>query len=77
MPDVMITGYNEHLTVEGDTFDNLALLYYNDEKMSHYIINENLDYCDVLIFDAGITLKIPIFETLNKPNTLPPWRRGE
>lgn len=77
MPDSTITGYNYRVTVYGDTFDGIALSEYNEEKMAHYIINANPDYSDVLIFDAGITLKIPIVESVDLPDTLPPWRRGQ
>lgn len=70
-----ITGYRNITTVEGDTFDALALEFYNDEKQASLIIQANLDYCDVLIFEAGVELKIPIVEFVNLPETLPPWRR--
>ena len=66
---------NTHITVEGDTFDSLALHYYNDEKLASVIIQANLDFCDTLIFDAGITLTIPAVSTVALPETLPPWRR--
>ena len=72
-----ITGYQSLITVEGDTFDALALEFYNDEKLAHYIIQANPDYCDVLIFGAGAELKIPIVENPQTPQSLPPWRRGE
>lgn len=70
-----ITGYNTIKTVEGDTFDGLALEFYNDEKQAGIIIGANLDYCDVLIFEAGVTLRIPVVEDVDLPETLPPWRR--
>lgn len=70
-----ITGYNNIKTIEGDTFDALALEFYKDEKQAGLIIQENPDYCDVLIFEAGVELKIPIVEVIDLPETLPPWRR--
>lgn len=73
MPNII--GYDSMTTVEGDTFDKLALSYYNDERQSSIIIGVNLDYCDTLIFDAGIELKIPIVDDVELPETLPPWRR--
>ena len=69
--------HRTHITVEGDTFDGLALLYYNDEKMASTIIQANITYCDTLIFEAGITLTIPAVSTVTLPETLPPWRRAE
>lgn len=63
-------------TVSGDTFDMLALLFYNDEKLASTIIQANPDYCDTLIFDAGVELTIPDNVEVVLPETLPPWRRG-
>ena len=51
-----ITGYNRIETADGDTFDALALEFYNDEQKASLIIAENPDYCDTLIFEAGVTL---------------------
>lgn len=65
-----------HITVQGDTFDGLALKYYDDEKQASAIITANLDYCDTLIFDAGVELVIPDAAELTLPETLPPWRRS-
>ena len=64
-----------HITAEGDTFDALALEYYNDEKLASTIIQANPDHCDVLIFDAGVSLTIPGLSSVTYPETLPPWRR--
>ena len=66
---------NYHTTVYGDTFDSLALLYYNDEKLASTIIQANPDYCDTLIFEAGVLLTIQPVSSVTLPETLPPWRR--
>ena len=66
-----------HITIEGDTFDVLALEYYNDEKMASIIIQANPDHCATLIFDAVIPLRIPAASAAESPETLPPWRRDE
>ena len=65
-----------HITVHGDSFDALALWYYNDEKQASTIIQANLDHCDTLIFEAGVSLVIPDAATIVPPETLPPWRRS-
>lgn len=70
-----ILGYQTVKTVEGDTFDGLALEFYNDEMQASLIIKANLDLCDVLILEAGQTVKIPIVDDVELPETLPPWRR--
>ena len=64
-----------HITAQGDTFDALALAYYNNEKMSSSLIQANLNYCSTLIFEAGVSLTIPEVSTVTLPETLPPWRR--
>lgn len=64
-----------HITAEGDTFDALALEYYDDEKLASTIIQANLDHCSTLIFDAGVSLIIPEVTGVVYPETLPPWRR--
>ena len=48
-----------HTTVEGDTFDGLALAYFDDEKQASAIIQANPDHCGTLIFGAGVELYIP------------------
>lgn len=66
-----------HKTVQGDTFDALALHYFDEETLASEIIQANPDYCDVLIFDAGVELLIPDEVESKLPETLPPWRRDE
>jgi phage tail protein X len=66
-----------HITAEGDTFDALALEYYDDEKLASTIIQANPDHCATLIFEAGVSLRIPEVTQVTLPETLPPWRRDE
>ncbi len=69
-----VTGYLKYTTRAGDTFDALALTMYNDERLADRIIRYNPDYADVIIFDAGVQLRLPIVESDTTPATLPPWR---
>ena len=73
----MADEYTEIITVEGDTFDALALEFYDDESLASIIINANLDHCDTLIFEAGVRLKILELSESSKTDTLPQWRREE
>lgn len=66
-----------HTTVDGDTFDGLALQYYDEDKLASAIIQANPDHCATLIFDAGVSLLIPEVSEVTLPETLPPWRREE
>jgi phage tail protein X len=68
--------YMLYTTVEGDTFDSIAFEFYTEEKLASVIIQANPEYCDVLIFKAGINLNIPVIsEDAETPGTAPPWRR--
>lgn len=71
-----VSAYIEYETRVGDTFDELALQVYDNEKMSHHIIEHNPDYADVIIFEESVKLIIPIFDETEAPETLAPWRRG-
>lgn len=72
---VKITGYEEYITRDGDTYDLLAIAFYNDEKKASYIIQANENYIGTLVFEAGIILRVPILDETDVPETLPPWRR--
>lgn len=68
-------GYFEYTAKSGDTWDAIAFMAYKVERMAHHIIQANLAYIDILTFEGGEKLKIPIMDTLETPQTLPPWRR--
>lgn len=66
--------FSIYKTVQGDTFDIIALKFYNDEFKSIEIIKANPDHTAVLKFDEGVILKIPKLED-ETSNDLPPWKR--
>ena len=68
-----VDGY-DYATQAGDTFDILALDAYNDELKAVEIIRANPQYAGIVVFDAGIKLRIP-YLTDAAPATLPPWKR--
>lgn len=69
-----VTSYYEYTTQDGDTFDLLTLDMYNDERLAHYIIEYNPDYADVIVFEGGVQLKLPVVEEAETSETVPPWR---
>lgn len=71
-----IVGYIERIANAGETFDALALAAYNEETMATYIIKANPDLSDVVTFEGGELVRIPILEAIETPETLPPWRRS-
>lgn len=77
MSDVTITEYIDYVTRDGDAFDSIALVAYNSEYYADLLMKANPDYCDTLIFGAGVTLRVPVIDTSSTPDTLPPWRRGD
>ena len=64
----------QYSTMQGDTFDMLALDVYNDESKASVIIQANPQYASVLIFDADVVLTIPLISA-EAASTLPPWMR--
>lgn len=61
----------------GDTFDLLAFREYGDEHLMSLLIQQNLKYADVLIFEGGEELEIPFINIQEFEESLPPWRQGE
>lgn len=68
-------GYVEYVTKSGDTFDMMAIAAYNDEKLASMIIQANPLHIRKIVFEEGVTLKIPVLEGVKRPSTLPPWRK--
>ena len=72
-----ITGYLIHIAKTGETPDILALKYYGDEFMSSYILEANVKYNDVVVYEGGEELNIPVFDTIEDDSTQPPWKRSK
>lgn len=64
----------KYKTIQGDTFDAIALDFYGEETLSSAIMLYNPDYINVLVFGAGVELLIPVIDAA-APSTLPPWRQ--
>ena len=45
-------GFIDYVAQGGDTFDSIALVAYNEERMASTIIEANPDLSDVLIFEG-------------------------
>lgn len=69
-----VIDYKEHITNAGETFDIIALNECGSEILATDIITLNPQYTDVVIFGEGITLTVPVYDTTESPETLPPWR---
>jgi phage tail protein X len=61
-----------YTTVQGDTWDNIALAVYGDESYAYYLMQQNYDELDTLVFSDGTVLNTPeLPEELD--GDLPPW----
>lgn len=72
-----VTGFIKHVAKTGETPDLLAFKYYNEEFMSSYIIEANVSYNNLVEYEGGEELLIPVFDTLEDDSTQPPWKRSE
>ena len=67
--------YNLYEAVQGDTFDDIARQAYDDEHLASILLYANPDLADVLVFEGGEHILIPIISEVSS-DLLPPWRRG-
>ncbi len=67
--------YYEYITQEGDRWDLIAYKFYGDPMLYEPIVVANFDVPIVPILPSGIKLKIPVIETKNTVEELPPWKR--
>jgi hypothetical protein len=72
-----ITGYLRHIAKTNETPDILALKYYNNEFMASYILEANVEFNDVVVYEGGEEIVIPIFDTIEDDSTQPPWKRSQ
>jgi hypothetical protein len=71
---VLPNNFIAYTTLSGDTFDSIALDFYNHESLSFHIIQANPIFRNTLTFQGGEVLSVPIIEQ-QAADTLPPWKR--
>lgn len=65
-----------YITVQGDTYDRIALLVYGNERRMDVLIKANPGHGHVAVFSANIVLAVPdLPESGEDSSNLPPWRR--
>lgn len=72
------TRYLEHVTTEGERWDQLATRYYGDPHRYEPIISANPHVPIAPVLPSGFVLRVPV---LTDPvqvaaADLPPWKRG-
>ena len=75
MQDAAIVEVLSYKTKKGDTFDTIALELYAEGRMASVLMEHNKEHISTLIFDAGVSLNLPVFSGSALPVSLPPWRR--
>jgi hypothetical protein len=65
-----------YITVQGDTFDKVAVKTLGDESQTGEIISLNPRYANKVLFSAGVGLKIPPIYVPSLVENLPPWIRN-
>lgn len=71
----IIDGFIKETAIQGETFDSLSYRIYGEERMSHYIRQYNEQYSDIVMFNGGEELTIPILSETESKESLAPWRR--
>lgn len=71
----IIDGFIKETAIQGETFDSLSYRIYGEEHMSHYIRQYNEQYSDIVMFNGGEELTIPILSETESKESLAPWRR--
>lgn len=64
-----------YTTVQGDMWDSIAFSQLGDVGYTDKLMRLNLQYRDVYIFPAGITLRLPDAVAESVVDTTPPWKR--
>ena len=61
-------------TIQGDTWDGIAVKVYGDEKYMNELLEANQAYREIIIFPANVSLSLPDIQT-QTTTILPPWKR--
>lgn len=63
-----------YTTIQGDTWDIIALKVYGNERYMSDLLKANPRYIDTMFFGAGVEIVCPDIEQ-NAVENLPPWKR--
>ena len=61
-------------TIQGDTWDGIAVKVYGDEKYMNELLEANQAYREIIIFPAKVSLSLPDIQT-QTTTILPPWKK--
>lgn len=71
------TPYLEHVTSDGERWDQIAHRYYGDARRYEPIVTANPQVPIVPVLPGGLVLRIPLLEEGDTVAAadLPPWKR--
>jgi len=62
-----------YTTIDGDTWDMIAKKVYDDESKTDFLMFNNTNLLNILVFSSGIVLETPPLPT-KRQSLLPEWR---
>lgn len=63
-----------YTTIQGDTWDMIAYKKLGSTNYTDQLISANMEHVGILLFPAGVTLRLPEI-TEKVSGDLPPWKR--
>ncbi|MBQ9000815.1 MAG: tail protein X [Eggerthellaceae bacterium] len=69
------SSHDYYVTSQSETFDMIAYDLYGNEYLASDIVDLNPEYAGVIIFDAGVELRVPVYEEAAEAERVAPWRR--
>lgn len=61
-------------TIQGDTWDGIAVKVYGDEKYMNKLLEANQACRETIIFQANVSLYLPDMQA-QTTTILPPWKK--
>ena len=67
--------FKTYIARQGQLWDQIALEMYGTEMKASFLLEHNQEMTDILIFEGGEKVRIPLIEESEAITSLPPWRR--
>ena len=67
--------FKTYIARQGQLWDQIALEMYGTEMKASFLLEHNQELTDILIFEGGETVRIPIIQESELITALAPWRR--
>ena len=75
MPQYSSSEIEYYITSQSDTYDLIAYDLYGDEYRASDIVELNPEHSGVLVFEAGVEIKVPVYDDPTESARVAPWRR--